>query len=400
MLEELFAIHREVIATTPVSLKRYLYDQINWDAKAICLLGGRGVGKTTLMCQAFIDRYNDVNEGLYISADNVVVLGFGLFKIAQEYFKYGGKALYIDEVHKYPDWELHVKNIIDTYRKQQIIISGSSSIDLQQSKADLSRRIIYYELKGLSFREYLCFTLQKEYPVFTLEEILNNHAKLSEQHKGITVLKHFRDYLNFGYFPFFLEGFRDYHARLTNIIEKVIFEDIAVVYNLKQTTLIILKKLLWLVATSPAFIPNIDNISKNLGVSREVIYNCFDYLDHSGLLKNVYHSGKGLRLIRKPGKIYFDNTNLLYAINGSLKLVADKGVIRETFFVNQLSDFHKVNLHGQGDFIIDDKIVIEVGGRSKSNKQLNEVENGFLAVDDIEIGFSKKVPLYLFGMMY
>lgn len=400
MLEELFAIHQEVIATTPVSIKRYLYDQVNWNAHAVCLLGGRGVGKTTMMCQAFIDRYNDVSQGLYVSADNVIVLGIGLFKIAQEYFKYGGKALYIDEVHKYPDWGTHVKNIIDTYRKQQIIISGSSSLDLQQSKSDLSRRMMYYELKGLSFREYLNFTQQTQYPVFDIEAIFNQHIKLADQFKGMAILKHFRDYLNYGYFPFFLEDAKDYHAKLANIIEKVIFEDIAVIYNLKQTTLPILKKILWLVATSPSFIPNIDNISKSLGVSREVIYNCFNYLDNSGLFNNVFHDAKGLKLIRKPGKIYLENTNLLYGINGSLKLVTDKGVIRETFFVNQLSALHKINLHDQGDFIIDGKFIIEVGGPSKNNTQIKNVQNGFLAIDEIDIGVAKKIPLYLFGMMY
>jgi uncharacterized protein len=162
----------------------------------------------------------------------------------------------------------------------------------------------------------------------------------------------------------------------------------------------ILKKLLWLIATSKGLIPNIDRISKDMRVSREVIYNCLEYLKQSGLLNTLYTDASGLKLIRKPGKIYMDNTNLLYAINASLKLESDTGVIRETFFVNQVSDVHRCSLHDHSDFSLDGKYVFEVGGSSKDFRQINAIENAFLAVDNIEFGFNKKIPLYLFGFLY
>lgn len=400
MLEELIAIHQEVMSTTPIAHKRYLYDKINWKTQAICLLGGRGVGKTTLMCQYLLEKYQDASNALYLSADNVYVVSTGLFAIARDYFKWGGKALFIDEVHKYPDWQREIKNIIDTYRKHQIVFSGSSSIDLIKSKYDLSRRVVYYELKGLSFREYILFSEGFNFPVQSLQNILENHVKIADSFKSMVILKTFKDYLQQGYFPFFLEGKEDYITKVFNIIEKIIFEDIAVVYNLRQSTLPILKKIIWLVATSKGLSPNIDRMSKNLSISREMLYHCLDYLDGSGLLTNVHYDAKGMKLIRKPGKIFIENTSLLCAIHADLKIENDIGGMRETFLVNQLMLNHRVNLHDDGDFLIDGKWVIEVGGKSKDFRQIQSVKNSYLAVDSIEVGIGKKIPLYLFGFLY
>lgn len=400
MLDDLFAIHREVMKTTTSVVKRYLYDKINWKANVICITGDRGVGKTTLMCQRFLDEYKTVERALYISADNIAVAGKGLFNIAQEYFLYGGEALFIDEVHKYPNWSVEIKNIIDTYKNCKVIFSASSSLDLNQSKADLSRRVVYHHLLGLSFREFLFLNNEILLPSRTLDEILHDHVKLAEEINSIKVIKLFKDYLSYGYYPFFLEGLDDYFSKLNNVIEKVIFEDIAVVFKLRQTTLPVLKKILWLVATTDGLIPNVDGISSSLGVSREVIYNCLEHLGHSGLLQNLYPAAEGMKLIRKPGKIYLNNTNLLNAINGTLKRDSGIGGARETFFVNQVASFHKVNIHPNTDFLVDEKYSIEVGGKGKDYNQIKNLENSFLAVDDVPIGHRNKIPLYLFGFLY
>jgi len=400
MLEELISIHQEVMNTTPTSVERYLYAQINWSSKSLCVLGDRGVGKTTLLCQDLLKRYKTPDKALYLSADHIHVISYGLFNIAKLFFDYGGEALYIDEVHKYPQWSIEIKNILDTYKKCQIIFSGSSSLDLNKSKADLSRRAVYHKLKGLSFREYLLLTHQIEFPSYTLHDIISNHVAIASELSSFPVLKHFKHYLAHGYYPFFLEGLDDYTSKLYNVIEKVLFEDVATIYNLKQTTLPILKKILWLVATSNGLIPNIDKMSKNLAVSREMIYNCLEYLNSSGLLSMLFFSGKGNSLIRKPGKIYINNTNLLNSIHSSLKLDSEIGGARETFFVNQLNGIHKTSLHDKGDFLVDDKWTFEIGGRGKNSKQISGLKNAYLAVDEVKIGAFNKIPLYLFGFLY
>jgi uncharacterized protein len=400
MLDELFAIHREVTSNIATKMHRYLYDQIHWNSQAICVLGDRGVGKTTLLCQRLIQEYETAERALYISADNINVSGKGLFKIAQEYFTYGGEAIFIDEVHKYPNWSIEIKNIIDTFKRCKIVFSASSSLDLKKSKADLSRRIVYYQLHGLSFREYIHLNEGIVLPTYTLKEILKNHVSIADKMGAMPMLKFFRNYLSHGYYPFFVEGLEDYLSKLNNVIEKVIFEDIAVVFNLRQTTLPVLKKILWLVATTDGLTPNIDHISSSLAVSREVIYNCLEYLGHSGLLLNLYHEGEGIKLIRKPAKIYLNNTNLLWAINGTLKRDGGIGGARETFFANQLQPFHKVALHSQTDFLVDKTYSFEIGGKSKDYHQIKDLEDSYLVVDNISIGYGNKIPLYLFGFLY
>lgn len=400
MLDELITIHQEVMATTPLAFQRYLYSKINWKAKGLCVLGDRGVGKTTLLCQNLLERYKTPDRALYLSADNINVMSYGLLNIAQRFFSYGGEALYIDEVHKYPEWSIEIKNILDSYKGKQVIFSASSSLDLNRSKGDLSRRVVYHRLQGLSFREYLLLSENIKLPLLTFPEILTRHTVIASEFNAIPILKYFKEYLRHGYYPFFMEGLEDYLSKVHNMIEKVLFEDIAVVYNLKQTTLPIMKRILWLVATSNVLVPNIDKISKNLGISREMVYNCLEHLSSSGLLNTILPFGKGNCLVRKPGKIYLNNVNLLNAINGSLKVEGDVGGIRETFFVNQVCSMHKVASHEKGDFIIDDKWVVEVGGKSKDDKQIKGETDAYLAVDDIKIGFGNKIPLYLFGLLY
>lgn len=400
MIQELTNLHLELMKSIDLGMKRFLFDQIHWNSNAICIYGARGVGKTTLICQYLLEKYEFVEKALYISGDNIHVLSEGLLNIATTYFNMGGEALFIDEVHKYPNWSIEVKNIIDTFKSKQIIISGSSAMDLHKGKADLSRRVVYYELPGLSFREYLKFTGNKEISSVTLKEVLSDHVKLSTKLSDISILKHFRDYLQFGYYPYFLESRKVYISKLNNVIEKVITEDIPSSKDVKPNTIIVLKKLLWLVATATCLVPNIDTISKNLKVTRDVVYNGFEYLEKAGLTRNIFPDTSGLKLIRKPGKIFLNNTNLLFAINGDLSLEGDVGSQRETFFANQLTVNHAVNLHNKADFTVDHDMVIEVGGRNKKEKQIKNVTNGYLAIDGIQVGFGKRIPLYLFGFLY
>lgn len=400
MLEDLIHVHQEVMATVPTNFRRYLFSEINWNSSGLCIVGDRGVGKTTMICQHLLEKYKKVDKALYLSADHVTVLAHGLVRIAKDFFLEGGEALYIDEVHKYPDWSIEIKNLLDTYKGKQIIFSASSSLDLNKSKGDLSRRVVYHRLLGLSFREYLFLNHSIQLSKLTVSEILQNHVTIASDLGSIPILRYFKEYLVHGYYPFFMEGLEDYFAKLTNVIEKVLFEDIAVIYNLRQSTLPILKRLLWLVSTSNGLIPNIDKMSKNLGISREMVYNCLDYLSNSGLLTDIFPCGKGNNLIRKPAKIYINNCNLLNVIHGTLKLDTDQGGMRETFFVNQVSSNHKVCLHDKGDFQIDDHWVAEIGGKNKNDYQIRDEKNSFLVLDDMKVGFGKKIPLYLFGFLY
>ncbi len=401
MLDDIFSIHESVVQDVPLSPRRYLYDTIQWDSRAICILGPRGVGKTTMLLQYYHEVFGDVDRCLYLSADNIHVTSSGLFATVQEYFRLGGEAVIIDEVHKYPDWSVEVKNILDTYKRKRIFLSGSSSLELARSKGDLSRRVVYYHLGGLSFREYLLFDLGVAIPAVSLEALLESHRTLSArlEEAGIA-LKHFREYLKHGFYPFFLEGKEEYSAKLHNVIEKVLYQDMAVVYGLRQPKIPVLKKLLWVIATSQPFVPNIDRLSRDLKTSKEYIYNYLEALETAGLTSGIPPAGKGLKMVRKSGKIFLENTNLAHAITGALKLETDQGSIRETFFANQLRARHRVTTSTTGDFLMDDSYVFEVGGKNKTTEQIRGIEDAWLACEGIDMGHGRRIPLHLFGFLY
>lgn len=401
MLEELFYTHRLVTQDVPLSFKRYLYNEVDWQSPCVCISGARGTGKTTLLLQHYHEQYGNVDRCLYLSADMIDVTALGLLNVAKTYFKYGGEALIIDEIHKYPSWQLELKNILDLFKKKRVIFSGSSSVSLQRGKVDLSRRAAYYPLKGLSFREYLQLRLGKTLPVFSLEEVVSNHVKLAQQvSKDIPVLKYFSEYLEKGYYPFFLEGEKSYLSKVLNVIEKVLYEDVVVTSGVRVSYVPVLKRLLWMIATSVPFTINIEKLSRELGVAKAVVYAYLEYLSDAGLICLLREDAVGLKMGRKPEKVLLENVNLLAAINRDLRAVQNRGTVRETFLANQCMGRFKIHLAEKGDFVIDQKYTIEVGGKGKDLSQLGDNQHGYVAADEIEIGFGRKIPLYLFGFMY
>jgi predicted AAA+ superfamily ATPase len=401
MLEELFYIHNRIVKNVPLEFQRHLYDRIDWHSPAICITGARGVGKTTLLIQHYHEKYGDVEKCLYILADNIEVSANGLFNTAKEYFKYGGLALIIDEIHKYPEWQKELKNILDTFKDKKIFVSGSSSLGLKSTKADLSRRLASYDLGGLSFREYLELKGDLVMAPVSLEELLKEHVSLAQRiTRKVTILRSFKQYLTSGYYPFFMESESAYLSKILNIIEKVLYEDVVIDGKVKASNVPVLKKILWLLATSSSFTVNINKMSRDLAISREYVYEYINYLEAAGLIHCLRPAGKGYALVRKPQKMFLRNPNLLIAINSHLRSESEQGSVREAFFVDQLLTITGVSSDDRGDFLVAEKYVVEVGGPGKSFRQVRGLKDSFLAVDGIEIGQGNRIPLYMFGFLY
>jgi predicted AAA+ superfamily ATPase len=401
MLEELIRIHLAKVAEIKSDFQRYLYKQINWKERLIGIIGARGVGKTTLILQYYKENYKTPEDCLYISCDNVMVISEGLLNIAKNFFALGGKALLLDEIHKYPSWSQELKNIYDSFPNKQIVFSGSSSLDIIKGKYDLSRRAVIYQLIGLSFREYLRLELGLNIERLDLEEILRDHARIAARIIAkIPVLKYFKKYLQFGYYPFYLEGMDSYYQKINNVIEKIVYEDIPSVFPIKLSSVPVLKKIIYLIATSQPFSPNIERMSSALRVSKEYIYLYLDYLSSAGLFNSLYPTGVGFRMIRKPSKIYLENPNLSYTLGEKERLPLATGAIRECFFLNQVGKDHRISYPKKGDFLVDEKFIFEIGGKNKGSLSIKGKTKSFLALDDLEIGFKNRIPLYLFGFLY
>ncbi len=396
-MEKLRAKYLRLLKTIETKKKRFLFDQINWNDRFIIIKGQRGTGKTTLLLQFIKSAFRNLRETLYISMDDIYFAGNTLSELTEEFVMDGGRYLFIDEIHRYKGWSQELKNIYDFYPELYLAVTGSSALAFYINRADLGRRASVYDLPELSFREYLNFTNKTAFEAFGLEDILKNHENMAvEINSKIKSVKLFREYLRTGAYPFILEGKDKYFDKVESMINTVIDSDIPSLENISFESRIKLKKLLLTMATSSPFKVNISELSRKLETTRDVLTKYLNLLNVAGIIKFLSTDGIGHTLIRKPDKIYFNNTNLMYAIHDNI----DIGTVRETFFLNQLSVNNKVSYPRAGDFRINNKYTFEIGGKDKTSKQIKDIKDAFLATDNVEYGFKNKIPLWLFGFLY
>ncbi len=390
--------HRLLRATTD-KFVRYAYDGIDWSDRLIAVVGPRGTGKTTMLLQHIKKTFADTNKALYVSLDNIYFTSNRLLDLADRFYAYGGTHLFIDEVHRYPTWAIEIKNIYDSYPDLNIVFTGLSMLQIYKSKVDLSRRMIDYQLAGLSFREFLQLNGKLTVPTLTLKDIIKNHVNIAQEITAkIKILPEFKHYLEYGYYPFFRENLRTYYTRLQHVINTVLDVDLPAVEPIEYPSILKIKKLLVIISGMVPFTPNIATLCSDVDTHRAALVKYFDLLDKAGLIANVNAPGKSMGAMSKPDKVYMDNTNLLHTLRGN---AVDTGCMRETFFANQLrAAKHAVGTAKQGDFTIDNNYVFEVGGSSKTFKQIKNVKNSYIAAAETEVGFGNKIPLWLFGLLY
>ncbi|GHU56645.1 ATPase AAA [Bacteroidia bacterium] len=397
-MDTLFKNHARIINAVSIQNHRYIYDSIDWDSKLIGITGPRGTGKTTLMLQYIKENFPNREKALYVSLDNIWFAKNTLLDLAEKLYNYGGTHLFIDEVHRYPTWSIEIKNIYDSFPELHIVFTGSSILKIYQSEADLSRRAINYYLSGLSFREYLLFEHKLDFPTVSLSELLDNHASIAgDITSKIKILPEFRRYLGNGYYPFYKEGLKTYLPRLQNVVNTILDSDLPAVENIEYATIYKIKKMLMILSSLVPYTPNINQLSGEIESNRANTIKYLDYLKRAGLIITLSPYLKGMGALAKPEKIYLDNTNLLYALADNNVNI---GNVRETFFANQLLVEHTVSTSKQGDFQVDGKWIFEVGGHRKAFDQIKDLKDSYIAVDDIEIGYRNKIPLWLFGFTY
>lgn len=396
-LQSLFNNYHRKIAKIDMRFKRYLFYEINWKARIIGIKGARGVGKTTLLLQHILENYVDIDQTLYASLDDLWFSTHSLIDLVDWADQHGITRLYLDEVHRYAKWSETLKNIYDSYPDMSIVYTSSSLLMMDNARVDLSRRQTTYTLHGLSFREYLAFEDILHVPAIQLEDLLEHHVQHAMRIvKDVKVASHFESYLSRGYYPFYREAGEDYPSRLREAVSVVIDSDLPAVENMSFETLQKVKKLIMIISERVPFEPNMSELWKQLVTNNELGLRMLYALDKAQLLSLLTSKMKNYKLLYKPDKIYLGNTNLMHVLCPSV----DKGNERETFFYSQLYVAHDVKYPQQGDFLVDDRYLFEVGGRKKTYDQIADVANGFLAVDDTEVGHGHRIPLWLFGFIY
>ena len=402
-IQNLFQMQKILLNRVSLAHKRYLYDKIDWNQRLIGILGQRGQGKTTMMLQHIKEHYSHDSSVLYISLDNPYFQTLSLLDFAQEFSQLGGKKLFIDEVHKYKAWSVHIKLIYDML-DIQVIFSGSSILKMNKQDGDLSRRSIVYHLENMSFREYLYITGTINLPTYTLETLLNNHEEIaSDITTHIKPIKLFKEYMKYGAYPFILEDKAFYHQRIVQIIMLILETDLPYINAIEMAQINKLKKMLYMLAVSVPFVPNIVDLADATNISRPKIYEYLKYLEDAKIISSLRTKEKGYKIMSKPEKLYMNNPNISYALSAN----SDIGSLRESFFVNQIKNYYGKQFLDDtiwaskiGDFLVQERYIFEIGGKNKSFKQIKNIPNSYIVADDIEIGFGNKIPLWLFGFLY
>lgn len=395
--QQLEGLYLAKIRKVDTKVVRYLYEKINWDARLIGIKGARGVGKTTLLLQRIKLAYKKMDNVFYVSVDNLWFQSHSLPELVDWLYQHGIRNLFLDEVHKYPDWAIVIKNLYDTYDDLRIVYTGSSMLEIDHSRVDLSRRQTLYTLQGLSFREYLAISKVKEVSPMGLTQLFEEHQSVAmDISRDIPVAKYFEEYLRNGYYPFYKEAGNDYMSRLNETAVLVMETDIPAVESISYTTIQKTKQLLMLIAGNVPLVPNISKLSAQLETTRDSCLKMLYTLDRAGLLQLLTRNIKDYKHLVSPEKIFLGNTNLMYALGSRI----NEGTLRETFFLNQLSLNHDVNAPSQGDFLVDNKYLFEVGGKNKTFEQIKDMQDSFLAVDDTEVGSRNRIPLWMFGLLY
>lgn len=377
--------------------KRYLFDKVLWNNRLIGIKGARGVGKSTLLLQKLSTLQLPPGQASYWSLDDLFFTSASLADTAQQFYNEGGRVLFLDEVHKYPNWSQHIKNLYDRYDDLQIIFTGSSVINIAKEEVDLSRRALMYTLAGMSYREYLYFKYDIALPVISLSEVIDkSNAWQRRFPEKFRPLEYFSEYLQKGYYPFSLEDTEGFLSRLQQVIRIIVEYDMASVKDFDIRNAQKLLQLLYVLSANVPFKPNVSSLARKTDIHRNTITTYLHFLEQAQLIRLLYPAGISVSTLQKPEKVLLENTNLAFVLAVN---TANKGSLRETFFASQLSVSHKLSLPQQGDFMVDDQYVFETGGRNKSSKQIKDVPDSFVVVDDQDFPVSK-IPLWVLGMEY
>lgn len=411
MLDELYSLSQTFLQLRNRSFRRYFLQETPLTNRFSIIVGQRGIGKTTAMIQHLLeqaggDRFS--RQILYLQADHFLLSRTSLYEIADEFYRLGGKLICFDEIHKYREWSLELKSIYDTFPDLRMLASGSSALEIARGSHDLSRRALLYRMHGLSFREYLGMNCGLHFDKVSLSAILQNHQKAADDvvtalaGHDLKILALFKEYLAVGYYPYFKDynDMGQFYLTIEQNIHTTLEADLPAIHlTLNGSSVRKIERLLAIVSSLVPYTPDMKHLKNLLEIGDErTLKNYLKLLEDAGIILTVGKSGKGLRSLEKPGKIYLNNPTLYHALAGSS--APDSGAVRETFFLAMLRVAHQVSVPAKGDFLVNDDMTFEVGGKNKDAAQIQGLENAWLALDAIEVGSGSRIPLWLFGFLY
>lgn len=395
-MEAFFRTHAYLLEHTDAPVRRVLMDEIDWDDRMIGIKGTRGVGKTTFLLQYAKERFAPGDRRcLYVNMNNFYFQGRGIADFAGEFVKTGGRVLLIDQVFKQPDWSRELRRCYDTFPELKIVFTGSSVMRLKDENPELNGIVKSYNLRGLSFREFLNLQTGNAFQPYTLDEILADApAIIKHILPKVSPLKYFQDYIHHGFYPFFREH-RNFSENLLKTMNMMIEVDILLIKQIELKYLTKIKKLFYLLAVEGSKAPNVSNLAHEIQTSRATVTNYVKYLADARLINIIYPVGH--EFPKKPSRVMMHNSNLMYAI---YPIKVEQQDVMETFFVNALWKDHLVN---QGDR---EQVYIVDGNRrfricdATDTKKIKYSPDTVYARYNTEIGAGNQIPLWLLGFLY
>ena len=400
-IEPLLMASERLVSETDMGFRRYLCGRIDWNDRLICIKGPKGTGKTTLILQHIKEAFGAQSEkAVYLALDHLWFASHEVLSVVDWLYANGYTHVFLDEVHHAENWQPLVKTICDFYPKLNVVYSGSSILKLTKLKADLSRRQAVYDLKGLSFREFLALEGRLEHEPVALADLLKSHRRIAGGIVGkVKILPLFRRYLREGYYPMYRSVSSQFADRLSEVVSNVLETDVPAVMDITPATIRKAKKMLMILAGNCPQTPNMTDLYRELETDRNAGIKMFGMLEAAELVRTVRSSMAEPKLKRlgTVEKVFLGDPNLMSALVPE----PDAGAVRETYFANQLScGGHTVVAPNKGDFIADGKWTFEVGGKGKTFRQIADVPNSFVVNDDVEVGIGNKIPLWMFGFLY
>ncbi|MBR1878794.1 MAG: ATP-binding protein [Paludibacteraceae bacterium] len=399
-MDTLFEKHDRIIEITPMEIIRQWANSINWDARLLAIRGPKGVGKSTIMRQYIKQHYKYMDrQVLYVSCDDSYFSTHTILDLVKQFYLQGGKHLFIDEIHKYDNWSQEIKEAYDFYPTLRIAISGSSLLSLTEGDSDLSRRCINHDIQGLSFREFLHFYKGIEMPIYPLEEVLTDPAPLIRQMNSLgRPVALFHEYMKYGYYPYYMENEIDYYQAIQQVVNQTIDNELTKICHVSQSNTRKIKALMTMLCASEPFEVDITKMSILSGLKRDTVVEYLMHMGKAKLLQLLYCDLVSVKRMQKPDKIYIDNPNMLYAWATTPVQI---GTVRETIVVNQLTAKHDVEFgKKRGDFLVDRKYTIEVGGENKNFRQIKDIPNSYVLADNLETAIGNKLPIWSVGFLY
>ncbi len=395
-MEAFFRTHAYLVEHTVAPIRRILMDEIDWNSRMIGIKGTRGVGKTTFLLQYAKENFEvQDRKCLYVNMNNFYFQGRGIADFAGEFYKKGGRVLLIDQVFKQPDWSSELRKCYDLYPGLKIVFTGSSVMRLKEENSELNGIVKSYNLRGLSFREFLNLQTGNNFQHYSLDEVLANHERIIKQIlPKVSPLRYFQDYIHHGFYPFYKEN-RNYSENLLKTMSMMTEVDILLIKQIELKYLTKIKKLFYLVAVNGQKTPNISQLALEIETSRATVMNYIKYLADARLINMIYPVGQDFP--KKPSMLMMHNSNLLYAID---PIKVDRQLAMETFFVNSLWKDHKVNNGGrEGLYIVDDTLKFKICNAETSSKMRISPDTIY-ARYNTEIGKGNQIPLWLLGFLY